>query len=65
MIQKIHFRFKVAKVLGTDIIQIPTLGRKDDGVAGDFDTVVCDMGEVADLGLEESPAIRFACRNLA
>lgn len=63
MIQKLHHWFKIVKILGTDIIQIPTQFQKD-GVTGDEDTIVQDMIEVADLGLGETPPVRFAYENL-
>jgi len=56
---------KIAKTLGTDIIQIPTQLRQDEGVTGDMDVIVQDMVEVADLGLKEDPRIKFAYENLA
>jgi 4-hydroxyphenylpyruvate dioxygenase len=65
MIEKLHLWFKMAKNLGTDIIQIPTQFHQDKGVTGDMDVIVQDMIEVADLGLKEDPPIKFAYENLA
>jgi 4-hydroxyphenylpyruvate dioxygenase len=65
MIEKLHLWFKIAKILGTDIIQIPTQFRRDEGVTGDVDVIVQDMVEVAELGLKEDPPIKFAYENLA
>ena len=65
MIQKLKLWFEIVKVLGTDIIQIPTQFRRDEGVSGDMDLIVKDMSEVADLGLKEQPPVRFAYENLA
>jgi len=66
MIEKMKLWFKLANILGTDIIQIPTLFRPqtDEGVSGDMDLIVKDMTEVADLGLQETPVIKFAYENL-
>jgi 4-hydroxyphenylpyruvate dioxygenase len=65
MIEKMHLWFKIAKILGTDIIQIPTQFRQDEGVTSDMDVIVQDLAEVADLGLKEDPPIRFVYENLA
>ena len=65
MVEKMQLWFKIAKILGTDIIQIPTQFRRDEGVTGDMDVIVQDMVEVADLGLKEDPPIKFAYENLA
>ncbi|KAM0756155.1 sugar phosphate isomerase [Meredithblackwellia eburnea MCA 4105] len=53
------FRFELCKILGTDMIQIPSNFRLDDGVTGDVNKIVADIQEIADLGLKESPPIRF------
>jgi 4-hydroxyphenylpyruvate dioxygenase len=65
MIQKMRLWFEIVKVLGTDIIQIPTQFRRDEGVSGDLDMIVADMVEVAELGLKEEPPVKFAYENLA
>ncbi|KAH7409321.1 3-dehydroshikimate dehydratase-like protein [Cadophora sp. MPI-SDFR-AT-0126] len=63
-IEKMKLWFKIAKILGTDIIQIPAsfLGR--DKITGDLDVVAGDLREVADMGLQESPVIKFAYEDL-
>lgn len=63
-IRKLKIWFKVVKILGTDIIQIPS-NFQSTGITGDIDVIVRDMIEVADLGLQENPTIRFAYENLA
>lgn len=63
-IEKLKIWFKIVKILGTDIIQIPS-NFQQDGISGDLDLIVADMQEVADLGLRESPPVRFAYENLA
>lgn len=65
LIEKLHLWFRIVKILGTDIIQIPTQFRQDNGVTGDLEVIVSDMIEVADLGLKEMPPVRFAYENLA
>lgn len=38
--------------------------KPEEGVTGDFDTVVADLREIADLGAKENPPFRFAFENL-
>jgi 4-hydroxyphenylpyruvate dioxygenase len=64
-IEKLKVWFKIVKVLGTDIIQIPTNFLPESSISGDVELIVRDMVEVADLGLQESPPVRFAYENLA
>lgn len=63
-IEKLKLWFRIVRTLGTDIIQIPT-NFLTENVTGDMDLIVQDMVEVADLGLQESPPVRFAYENLA
>ncbi|KAE8133680.1 xylose isomerase-like protein [Aspergillus pseudotamarii] len=63
-IERLKLWFAIVKVLGTDIIQIPS-NFQTEGISGDLDLIVADMVEVADLGLKEEPAVRFAYENLA
>lgn len=63
-LQKLKVWFQIVKILGTDIIQIPS-NFQSDGISGDRDLIVADMIEIADLGLKETPVIRFAYENLA
>ena len=63
-IQKLKVWFRLAKILGTDVIQIPT-NFMQKGITGDVDTIVKDMVEVADLGARQTPVIKFAYENLA
>lgn len=64
LIDKLKVWFKLVKILETDIIQIPT-NFLQTGITGDMDVIVADMVEVADLGLQENPPVRFAYENLA
>lgn len=63
-IVKVKIWFKIVKILGTDIIQIPS-NFQASGISGDLDLITKDMIELADLGLAESPPVRFAYENLA
>lgn len=63
-IEKMKLWFKIAKILGTDIIQIPANFLDKDKITGDLDVVVTDLKKVADMGLKESPVIKFAYENL-
>jgi 4-hydroxyphenylpyruvate dioxygenase len=63
-IEKLKLWFRIAKVLGTDVIQIPGNFLGTDQITGDLDIVVKDLKEVADMGLKESPVIKFAYENL-
>jgi 4-hydroxyphenylpyruvate dioxygenase len=62
-IEKLKVWFKLVKILGTDIIQIPTQFQSS-GTTGDMDVIVADLREVADLGLQEQPPVKFAYENL-
>jgi 4-hydroxyphenylpyruvate dioxygenase len=64
MITKLHFWFKVAKVLGTEMIQVPSQMMAE-GTTGDEDKIVADIREIGELGLKEDPPIRFAYEALA
>jgi 4-hydroxyphenylpyruvate dioxygenase len=63
-IEKLKLWFKIAKVLGTDVIQIPGNFLGKDKITGDLDVSVKDLKEVADMGLKETPVIKFAYENL-
>ncbi|KAJ6568391.1 xylose isomerase-like protein [Mycena vulgaris] len=64
LIVKLKLWFKVVKVLGTDLIQIPSQ-MNSDGTTGDVGKIVADMKEVAELGLKETPPVRFAYEALS
>jgi 4-hydroxyphenylpyruvate dioxygenase len=63
-IKKLELWFRIAKVLGTDVIQIPGNFLGTDKITGDLDVVIQDLKEVADMGLKERPIIKFAYENL-
>ncbi|KAF2672734.1 xylose isomerase-like protein [Microthyrium microscopicum] len=51
---------KLANILGTQLILIPSSFLPEDEITDDLDVIVADLREVAELGLAESPPIRFA-----
>lgn len=64
-IEKLKLWLELVKILGTDIIQIPTNFLPADQITDDLDIIVQDLVEVADLGLREDPPVRFAYENMA
>ncbi|KAJ0382739.1 hypothetical protein COL922a_011925 [Colletotrichum nupharicola] len=64
LIEKIKVWFKLAKILGTNTIQIPANFLPAEKLTGDMDVIVGDLVELADLGLKEDPPIRFAYESL-
>jgi 4-hydroxyphenylpyruvate dioxygenase len=57
--------FQLVQVLRTDLIQIPSNFLTPDRLIPDTDVLVDDMRQIADLGLGQSPPVRFAYENLA
>ncbi|KAJ5096620.1 hypothetical protein N7456_007341 [Penicillium angulare] len=64
-IQKLKNWFELVKILKTDLIQIPANFLPAEAITSDIDTIVQDMAKVADMGLEQSPPVRFVYENLA
>jgi 4-hydroxyphenylpyruvate dioxygenase len=62
-IQKLKLWFKLAKILRTDVIQIPSNFQRD-GITADRALIVSDLLEVAELGLQQTPVIKFAYESL-
>ncbi|KAI4594531.1 3-dehydroshikimate dehydratase [Pestalotiopsis sp. 9143b] len=58
-LEQLKFWFQLAKVLGTDIVQIPSSFLPASQVSEDRDLIVADLQIVADMGLEENPPIRY------
>lgn len=56
--------FPLAHTLGTDIIQIPSSYLPADQISDDVGLIVQDLREVADLGLQQEPPIRFVYESL-
>jgi 4-hydroxyphenylpyruvate dioxygenase len=63
-IQEMKLWIELAKVLQTDIIQVPATFLPPDQTSSDTKLIVSDLQEIADLGLQQSPVIRFAYESL-
>ncbi|KAF2712420.1 3-dehydroshikimate dehydratase [Pleomassaria siparia CBS 279.74] len=63
-IEEMELWIEVAKVLGTDIIQVPSTFLSKDVCSGDRELIVSDLRELADMGLRQTPTIRFAYESL-
>ena len=63
-IDKLKLWFEIAKALGTDTIQIPGNFLSKEEITGDLDVVVGDLQEVVDMGVQQSPVVKFAYENL-
>jgi 4-hydroxyphenylpyruvate dioxygenase len=59
-IKELHFWILLAQRLNTDLIQIPSNFLPASQCTGDRKTIVADLKEVADIGLQTSPPTRFA-----
>ncbi len=64
LIEKIKLWFRIAKILGTNTIQIPANFLPADQLTGDMDVIVGDLVELADLGIGEDPPIRYVYGSL-
>ena len=62
-IEEIRLWFDLAKILGTDLISIPSSFLSKEEVSGDMNLIVADLQEVADLGA--SADIQCAYESLA
>jgi 4-hydroxyphenylpyruvate dioxygenase len=63
-IAKLGVWFKLAKVLKSDIIQIPSCFWPET-TTGDIEQIVTDLKELADLGGKQSPPIQFCYESMA
>ncbi|KAH8728527.1 3-dehydroshikimate dehydratase [Phaeosphaeriaceae sp. PMI808] len=63
-IEEIRLWMDLAHVLGTDIIQVPSSFLSREEVSSDTDLMVSDLRKLADLGLQQTPIIRFAYESL-
>ncbi|TGO62057.1 hypothetical protein BOTNAR_0119g00210 [Botryotinia narcissicola] len=63
-IEKMKLWFKIVKILGTDLIQIPANFLPREKLTDNMDIIISDLQEVADMGAKEEPAVRFAYENL-
>ena len=64
-VEEMRFWIILAQHLGTDLIQLPSSFLPESDCTGDLSVIVKDMREIADLGLEQSPPIRFCHEALA
>lgn len=58
-LQQLEFWIELAHELETDIIQIPANFLPAEQVSEDLNLIVSDLREVADMGLQANPPIRF------
>ncbi|USP78920.1 uncharacterized protein yc1106_06194 [Curvularia clavata] len=63
-IEEMKLWMKLAKVLQTDIVQVPATFLPADQTSSDTKLIVSDLREIADLGLQQSPVIRIAYESL-
>ncbi|KAK7427076.1 hypothetical protein QQZ08_006503 [Neonectria magnoliae] len=63
-LQELQLWFELAHILGTDLILFPSSFLSPDQVSDDMDLAVSDFAEAADMGLRETPVIRFAMEAL-
>ncbi|KAK6603691.1 4-hydroxyphenylpyruvate [Botrytis cinerea] len=63
-LQELNLWFQVCRILGTDIIQIPSTFTSSSGNAPSISQMVSDLREIADLGAAQKPPFRFAFENL-
>lgn len=59
MLEKLLFWFQLAKVLRTDMIQVPSSFLPASECSGDRDLIVADLQLIADMGLQQQPPIRY------
>jgi 4-hydroxyphenylpyruvate dioxygenase len=64
-IEEIKLWMELAHVLQTDIIQVPSSFLSRNQISPDTDLIVSDLRELADLGLQQTPTIRFAYESLS
>lgn len=64
LIEKIHVWCDLAKILGTNTIQIPGNFLPAEEISSDQELLVEDMRELADLGLRQGPPVRFVYESL-
>ncbi|RFU76598.1 3-dehydroshikimate dehydratase [Trichoderma arundinaceum] len=59
-IEEMKLWFRMAHVLGTDLIMLPSSNLPPHEITDDMNSIVQDLVEIADMGLQENPVIRFA-----
>lgn len=63
-IEEMKLWMELAHILGTEIILVPSNFLPRDQISDDIDLIVSDFCEIADLGLQQEPVIRFAHESL-
>jgi 4-hydroxyphenylpyruvate dioxygenase len=64
LLKKLELWIQLAKVLQTDMIQIPSNYLPASQVSDDLDLIVSDLQKVADIGLQQKPTVRFVYESL-
>ncbi|KAM3467301.1 hypothetical protein MY5147_006209 [Beauveria neobassiana] len=64
-VEKLFFWFKLARVLGTDMIQIPSNFLPKSQLSSDPRLAIQDLQKVADFGLLQEPPMRFVYEALS
>jgi 4-hydroxyphenylpyruvate dioxygenase len=64
-IEKLKDWFELLKILRTDLIQVPANFLAAELITSDIEIIVQDMRELADMGRQQSPPVRFVYENLA
>jgi 4-hydroxyphenylpyruvate dioxygenase len=62
-VDSLKMLFQIMRILGADILLIPS-NFLQQGISGDQEMIVQDLLEIAELGLRETPVVRFAYENL-
>ncbi|ESZ92489.1 hypothetical protein SBOR_7152 [Sclerotinia borealis F-4128] len=62
--QELHLWFQVCRILGTDLIQVPSTFAPPSTHTSSLSQIICDLRELADLGAAQKPPFRFAFENL-
>jgi len=63
-IQEMKLWIQLAHILHTDTIQVPSSFLTADKISADTTLIVSDLRELADLGAQQTPIIRFAYESL-
>ncbi|KAJ4265296.1 hypothetical protein NW762_004581 [Fusarium torreyae] len=64
LLEKAKLWFRIAGILGTSMIQVSANFLPADQLTADRDIIASDLRELANLGAQENPPIRFAYENL-
>lgn len=59
-LEELRLWCELSRILGTDLIGIPSTFLKTDRITGDLDVIVRDLQEAADVAAEQSPPVRLA-----